>query len=171
LVVIILRATNSEFGLDQISDIRYSVLNLIPNLIPNLIDDEWMSDGVIRHVGDEVAVLACAASTIGRKGQVTGSISQNQLPKGICGNVECGLIYGSGYLNTDMSVLKYVPLFTGRVKLHLRGKLLHAFNRVNFNDPTTHASSSTFDRIAGAVACDSVNHQASLVTTSNLEKK
>jgi hypothetical protein len=51
-----------------------------------------------------------------------------------------------------MAVLKYVPLFTERVKLQLRGELFKAFNQVNFNDLTTNASSSTFGRITGAGA-------------------
>jgi hypothetical protein len=92
------------------------------------------------------------------KGQVTGSISPNQLPKGICGNAGRGLIYGPGYFNTDMAVLKNVQPFTERVKLQLCGELLNAFNQVNFNDPTTNASSSTFGRITrgGSWACDLV---------------
>jgi hypothetical protein len=42
-----------------------------------------------------------------------------------------------------MTVLKYVPLFTERVKLQLRRKLFNAFNRTNFNDPKTNPSPST----------------------------
>jgi hypothetical protein len=51
-----------------------------------------------------------------------------------------------------MAVLKYVPLFTERVKLQLRGELFKTFNPLNFNDSTTNAPSSPFGRNTGAGA-------------------
>ena len=54
-------------------------------------------------------------------------------------------------MNTDLAVLRYVPLGCG-ARLQLRGELFNAFNQVNFNNPNTTVSSSTFGRITGAGA-------------------
>ena len=91
----------------------------------------------------EVVVLACAAPTIGRKGEgeehKPEPIAQKHLRK--CRRWHDLTV--PEYLNTDMTVLKYVPLFTERVKLQLRRKLFNAFNRTNFNDPKANPSPST----------------------------
>ena len=57
-------------------------------------------------MGGEVAVLARPFLPFGREGQVTGSISPDQLPKGIYGNAGRGIFYGPEYLDTDMAEIR-----------------------------------------------------------------
>lgn len=73
----------------------------------------------------------------------------NSVPRGIYGNATRGLIYGPGDVTTDLAVLRYFDL-PGAVRLQLRGEFFNAFNQVNFNNPNTTLSSSTFGRITGA---------------------
>jgi hypothetical protein len=73
----------------------------------------------------------------------------SQVPRGIYGNATRGLIYGPGDVNTDFAVMRYLNLGSA-VRLQLRGEFFNAFNRVNFGNPNTTLSSSTFGRITGA---------------------
>jgi hypothetical protein len=73
----------------------------------------------------------------------------NSVPRGIYGDAGRGLIYGPGDVNTDFAVMRYVDLVAG-VRLQLRGEFFNAFNQVNFGNPNTTLSSSTFGRITGA---------------------
>jgi hypothetical protein len=75
----------------------------------------------------------------------------NSVPRGIYGNAERGLIYGPNDVNTDLAVLRYVDIMPD-VRLQLRGEFFNAFNQVNFNNPNTTLSSSTFGRISGAAS-------------------
>jgi hypothetical protein len=75
----------------------------------------------------------------------------SEVPRGIYGNAGRGLIYGSGDVNTDLAVLRHFALGAG-VRLQLRGEFFNAFNQVNFGNPSTTLSSSTFGRITGAGA-------------------
>jgi hypothetical protein len=71
------------------------------------------------------------------------------VPRGIYGDAKRGLIYGPGSFGTDLAVLRYVNLGSD-LRLQLRGEFFNAFNTVNFNDPNTTLSSSSFGRITGA---------------------
>jgi Carboxypeptidase regulatory-like domain/TonB-dependent Receptor Plug Domain len=73
----------------------------------------------------------------------------NSVPRGIYGNASRGLIYGPGDLNTDFAVLRYVNLGPD-LRVQLRGEFFNVFNQVNFNNPNTTLSSTTFGRITGA---------------------
>ncbi len=73
-----------------------------------------------------------------------------QVPLGTYGNFRRGMIYGPGYSNSDLSVMKNLSLATERVKLQLRGEFFNVFNQVNFNNPDQNASSGTFGRITSA---------------------
>ena len=73
----------------------------------------------------------------------------NEVPRGIYGDAKRGLIYGPGDVNTDFAVMRYFPIM-GDVRVQLRGEFFNAFNQVNFNNPVTQLSSSTFGRITGA---------------------
>ncbi|HEY8535212.1 MAG TPA: hypothetical protein VIL25_02150, partial [Vicinamibacterales bacterium] len=72
-----------------------------------------------------------------------------EVPRGIYGDARRGLIYGPGDSTTDLAVMRYVSLPAG-VRLQLRGELFNAFNQVNFGNPNTNISSSTFGRITSA---------------------
>jgi hypothetical protein len=75
----------------------------------------------------------------------------NSVPRGIYGDAARGLIYGPGDSGTDLAVLRYVNL--GRdLRLQLRAESFNVFDQVNFNNPNTTLSSSTFGRITGAGA-------------------
>jgi hypothetical protein len=73
----------------------------------------------------------------------------NSVPRGIYGNAGRGLLYGPGDVNTDLAVMRYVDL-VGGVRMQLRGEFFNAFNQVNFGNPNTTLSSSTFGRITSA---------------------
>jgi hypothetical protein len=73
----------------------------------------------------------------------------NSAPRGIYGNAGRGLIYGPSDVNSDLAILRYVNLGSD-LRLQLRGEFFNAFNRVNFNNPNTTVSSSSFGRITGA---------------------
>jgi carboxypeptidase family protein/TonB-dependent receptor-like protein len=72
----------------------------------------------------------------------------SSVPRGIYGDAKRGLIYGPGDLNTDLAVLRYVNLGPD-LRLQLRGEFFNAFNQVNFGNPNTTLSSSSFGRITG----------------------
>jgi hypothetical protein len=73
----------------------------------------------------------------------------NSMARGIYGDAKRGLIYGPGESGTDLAILRYVNLRSD-LRLQLRGEFFNAFNQVNFNNPNTNLSSSTFGRITGA---------------------
>jgi hypothetical protein len=77
-------------------------------------------------------------------------VRPSALPLGIYGNAGRGIDYGPRYFDTDMAVLRYVPLGTERLRAQIRGEFFNLFNQVNFNNPDTSASSGTFGRITGA---------------------
>jgi hypothetical protein len=73
----------------------------------------------------------------------------NDVPRGIYGDARRGLIYGPGDVNTDLAVLRYINLGSD-LRLQLRGEFFNAFNHVNFGNPNTTLSSSSFGRITSA---------------------
>ena len=75
----------------------------------------------------------------------------NSIPRGIYGDAKRGLIYGPGDRNSDFAVLRYVNLGSD-LRLQLRGEFFNAFNQVNFNNPNTTLSATTFGRITGAAS-------------------
>lgn len=77
-------------------------------------------------------------------------VRPSQLPLDIYGNAGRGIGYGPRYFDTDMAVLRYIPIDTERLRAQLRGEFFNIFNQVNFNNPDTSASSGTFGRITGA---------------------
>jgi hypothetical protein len=73
----------------------------------------------------------------------------NSVPRGIYGDARRGLIYGPGDVNTDLAVLRSINLGSD-LRLQLRGEFFNAFNQVNFGNPNTTLSSSSFGRITSA---------------------
>jgi hypothetical protein len=73
----------------------------------------------------------------------------NSMPRGAFGNATRGLIYGPGSSSTDLAIMRHVSLGSD-MRLQLRGEFFNAFDEVNFNNPVTNISSSTFGRITGA---------------------
>ena len=73
----------------------------------------------------------------------------NSIPRGTYGNAMRGLIYGPGDSTTDLAILRYVSVGPS-MRLQLRGEFFNVFDQVNFNNPVTNISSSTFGRITGA---------------------
>ena len=73
----------------------------------------------------------------------------NSIPRGTYGNATRGLIYGPGDSTTDLAILRYVSLGPD-MRLQLRGEFFNAFDQVNFNNPVTNISSTTFGRITGS---------------------
>ena len=58
-------------------------------------------------------------------------------------------LYGPGDSTTDLAILRYVSLGPD-MRLQLRGEFFNAFDQVNFNNPVTNLSSTTFGRITGS---------------------
>jgi len=71
------------------------------------------------------------------------------VPRGIYGDAKRGLIYGPGDVVTDMALLRHIN-FGPDLRLQLRAEFFNLFNQVNFNNPNTTLSSTTFGRITGA---------------------
>jgi hypothetical protein len=116
----------------------------------------------VLNAGNQYALLASGASadTIRRKHENTADmiamyfntdafVPLNRVPAGIFGNATRGLIYGPGDSSTDLAILRYVNL-SPDLRLQARGEFFNAFNTVNFNNPNTTLSASTFGRITGA---------------------
>ena len=75
----------------------------------------------------------------------------NSVPRGIYGDAGRGLIYGPGDVSTDFALMRYVNLWSD-VRVQVRGEFFNAFNQVNFGNPNTTVSSTTFGRITSAGA-------------------
>jgi hypothetical protein len=73
------------------------------------------------------------------------------LPRGIYGSAGRNILSGPANVSTDAAVLKDFAL-REPFKFQIRGELFNAFNQVNFSDPNTSRSSSSFGRITGAGA-------------------
>jgi hypothetical protein len=73
----------------------------------------------------------------------------NSIPRGTYGNATRGLIYGPGDSSTDLAIMRYVGLGPD-MRMQLRGEFFNAFDEVNFNNPVTNISSTTFGRITGS---------------------
>jgi hypothetical protein len=86
----------------------------------------------------------------------------SNVPRGIYGDAPRGLIYGPGDVNTDLAVMRYVALGAG-VRLQLRGEFFNVFNQVNFGNPNTTLSSSSFGRITSAGAGRQIQLAAKLI--------
>ena len=86
---------------------------------------------------------------IGQYFNTSAFVPLNSMPRGAYGNATRGLIYGPGDSGTDLAILRYFSLGRG-MRLQLRGEFFNAFDEVNFNNPVTNISSSTFGRITGA---------------------
>jgi hypothetical protein len=116
----------------------------------------------VLNAGNQYALLAPGASadTVRRKHADTADmiamyfdtaafVPLNRVPAGIFGDAKRGLVYGLGESTTDLAILRSVSLGSD-LSLQLRGEFFNAFNQVNFNNPNTTLSSSTFGRITGA---------------------
>jgi hypothetical protein len=73
----------------------------------------------------------------------------NSVPRGIYGDARRGLIYGPGEMNTDLAVMRYINLWSD-VRVQVRGEFFNALNQVNFDNPSTALTSTTFGRITGS---------------------
>ena len=72
------------------------------------------------------------------------------VPRGIYGNTRRGMLYGPALANTDLAILRDFAL-PGATRLQVRGEVFNALNQVNFNNPNTTVSSTTFGRITSAL--------------------
>ncbi len=72
-----------------------------------------------------------------------------QLPRGLYGNSGRNIISGPAQANTDVTLMKEVPL-REQLRLQLRGEAFNAFNQVNFQEPNMQVASGAFGRITGA---------------------
>jgi outer membrane receptor protein involved in Fe transport len=73
----------------------------------------------------------------------------NLLPAGYYGNAGRGLISGPAFYNTDFSVLKDFRIRES-LSLQFRTEMFNVFNQVNFNNPDTTETDSSFGQITSA---------------------
>jgi hypothetical protein len=52
-------------------------------------------------------------------------------------------------MNTDVAIMRYIKVRSD-VRIQVRGEFFNAFNHVNFSNPNTVVSSTTFGRITGS---------------------
>jgi hypothetical protein len=71
------------------------------------------------------------------------------LPAGHYGNAGRGLISGPAYNSTDFSVLKDFTLRES-LRLQFRTEMFNAFNQVNFSNPDTTQTDTSFGQITSA---------------------
>lgn len=115
---------------------------LQPNGQYALLVPSATADDVRREHADTADMLAMYFNT-------SAFVPLANVPRGLYGNAQRGLIYGPGDVNSDIAILRYLSLGSD-LRLQLRGEFFNAFNRTNFNNPNTTLSSSTFGRITGA---------------------
>ena len=63
---------------------------------------------------------------------------------GTYGNLGRNQVFGPGFGDVDMSLLKNTPLWTERVKLQLRVEMFNIFNRINLAPPVNNLASGSF---------------------------
>ncbi len=68
---------------------------------------------------------------------------------GTFGNSGKNILRGPGFFDTDLALLKNTKI-TERFNVQFRAEFFNAFNNVNFNNPNTNLSSSSFGRITSA---------------------
>jgi hypothetical protein len=90
------------------------------------------------------------ASMINQYFNTAAFVPLSQIPVGTYGNAARGLVYGPSYYDSDVAVLRYIPVGTERIKAQLRGEFFNVFNHPNFDNPTSPLSSNTFGRILAA---------------------
>jgi hypothetical protein len=73
----------------------------------------------------------------------------NLLPRGMYGNAGRNILSGPASVVMDASILKDFAL-RETLKFQLRGEFFNVLNEVNFSNPNTNRSSSSFGRITGA---------------------
>jgi hypothetical protein len=86
----------------------------------------------------------------------------NSVPRGIYGDAKRGLIYGPGDAVTDLALLRNIGV-RGDVSVQMRAEFFNLFNQVNFGNPNTTLSSTTFGRITGAGAGRVIQLAAKLI--------
>ncbi len=85
-----------------------------------------------------------------------------QIPRGFYGTSGRNIVSGPASGRTDVAVMKDVAIREG-VRIQFRGEFFNAFNQVNFNEPSTNASSANFGRITGAGSGREIQLAAKLI--------
>jgi len=65
------------------------------------------------------------------------------------GNAPRNVLRGPGFVSTDLSFMKNVPI-GGGARFQFRAEFYNIFNNVNYNNPNTTFASANFGRITGA---------------------
>ena len=128
---------------------------LQPNGQYALLVPGMTADDVRRDHSDRADMVAAYFNT-------AAFVPVNSVPRGIYGDAERGLIYGPGDVSTDFAIMRYVGLWSD-VRVQVRGEFFNAFNQVNFGNPNTTVSSTTFGRITGAGAGRVIQLAAKLI--------
>ena len=65
------------------------------------------------------------------------------------GNAPRNVLRGPGFVSTDLSFMKTVPI-GGGARFQFRAEFYNIFNNVNYNNPNTTYAAANFGRITGA---------------------
>jgi len=65
------------------------------------------------------------------------------------GNAPRNVLRGPGFVSTDVSFMKNVPI-GGGARFQFRAEFYNIFNNVNYNNPNTTFAAANFGRITGA---------------------
>ncbi len=99
--------------------------------------------------GDIVRGHPDRSSFVSQFFNTTVFIPPAQIPRGFYGTSGRSILSGPASGRTDVAVMKDI-LIREPLRAQLRGEFFNAFNQVNFSDPNTNLSSTSFGRITGA---------------------
>jgi hypothetical protein len=106
-----------------------------------------VSSGGSGDVADLVSNPKLSNPTIGKW---FNTLAFQPPPLGSFGNAGRGCVYGPGFWNADLALLRNFSLPLGEgSKAQFRAEFYNALNHVNPSNPTTNLSSGTFGTISG----------------------
>jgi hypothetical protein len=122
----------------------------------NIVSGQSLVDSVTQP-GQSFGSGTCAAGKIcyvnaaafGATYTSSGSVTGGTVPTTSMGNAPLGDIFGPGYYGWDLSLRKNFPIRESML-VTFQWDAFNAFNRVNYSNPSTTITSSTFGEITGA---------------------
>jgi hypothetical protein len=122
----------------------------------NIVSGQALVDSVAQG-GQSFGSGTCAtgkicyvnAAAFGATYTSSGSVTGGTVPTTGMGNAPLGDIFGPGYYGWDLSLRKNFPIRES-MNVTFQWDAFNAFNRVNYSNPSTTITGSTFGQITGA---------------------